>query len=235
MNRDIVLHDLGLLDYQQAVDYQTKIFNKIIDQKLKNRKSVNKEITQNHLIFVEHPNVYTLGKSGDINNLLLSKEDLEKKEIQFFNTNRGGDITCHGPGQIVCYPILDLDNFFSDIHKYLRYLEEVVIQTLNEFGIKSERSPDETGVWIEPKQTSARKICAMGVKASRWVTMHGFALNVDNDLSYFKNIIPCGISNKSVTSITNEIANQVDKSDVKEKIIKNFENIFSAKLINGIN
>ena len=235
MNRDIVLHDLGLLDYQQAVDYQTKIFNKIIDQKLKNRKSVNKEITQNHLIFVEHPNVYTLGKSGDINNLLLSKEDLEKKEIQFFNTNRGGDITCHGPGQIVCYPILDLDNFFSDIHKYLRYLEEVVIQTLNEFGIKSERSPDETGVWIEPKQISARKICAMGVKASRWVTMHGFALNVDNDLSYFKNIIPCGILNKSVTSITNEIANQVDKSDVKEKIIKNFENIFSAKLINGIN
>ena len=235
MNRDIVLHDLGLLDYQQAVDYQTKIFNKIIDQKLKNRKSVIKEITQNHLIFVEHPNVYTLGKSGDINNLLLSKEDLEKKEIQFFNTNRGGDITCHGPGQIVCYPILDLDNFFSDIHKYLRYLEEVIIQTLNEFGIKSERSPDETGVWIEPKQISARKICAMGVKASRWVTMHGFALNVDNDLSYFKNIIPCGISNKSVTSITNEIANQVDKSDVKEKIIKNFENIFSAKLINGIN
>jgi len=235
MNRDIVLHDLGLLDYQKAVEYQTKIFNKIIDQKLKNRKSVNKEITQNHLIFVEHPNVYTLGKSGDINNLLLSKEDLEKKEIQFFNTNRGGDITCHGPGQIVCYPILDLDNFFSDIHKYLRYLEEVVIQTLNEFGIKSERSPDETGVWIEPKQISARKICAMGVKASRWVTMHGFALNVDNDLSYFENIIPCGISNKSVTSITNEIANQVDKYEVKEKIIKNFENIFSAKLINGIN
>ena len=235
MNRDIVLHDLGLLDYQKAVEYQTKIFNKIIDQKLKNRKSVNKEITQNHLIFVEHPNVYTLGKSGDINNLLLSKEDLEKKEIQFFNTNRGGDITCHGPGQIVCYPILDLDNFFSDIHKYLRFLEEVVIQTLNEFGIKSERSPDETGVWIEPKQISARKICAMGVKASRWVTMHGFALNVDNDLSYFENIIPCGISNKSVTSITNEIANQVDKSDVKEKIIKNFENIFSAKLITGIN
>jgi len=235
MNRDIVLHDLGLLDYQKAVEYQTKIFNRIIDQKLKNRKSVNKEITQNHLIFVEHPNVYTLGKSGDINNLLLSKEDLEKKEIQFFNTNRGGDITCHGPGQIVCYPILDLDNFFSDIHKYLRYLEEVVIQTLNEFGIKSERSPDETGVWIEPKQISARKICAMGVKASRWVTMHGFALNVDNDLSYFENIIPCGISNKSVTSITNEIANQVDKYDVKEKIIKNFENIFSAKLINGIN
>ena len=235
MNRDIVLHDLGLLDYQKAVEYQTKIFNKIIDQKLKNRKSFNKEITQNHLIFVEHPNVYTLGKSGDINNLLLSKEDLEKKEIQFFNTNRGGDITCHGPGQIVCYPILDLDNFFSDIHKYLRFLEEVVIQTLNEFGIKSERSPDETGVWIEPKQISARKICAMGVKASRWVTMHGFALNVDNDLSYFENIIPCGISNKSVTSITNEISNHVDKYDVKEKIIKNFENIFSAKLINGIN
>ena len=234
MNKNIFLHDLGLLDYQQAIDYQTKIFNNIIDQKLKNRKSDEKEITQNHLIFVEHPNVYTLGKSGDLNNLLLNESELKKKEIQFFNTNRGGDITCHGPGQIVCYPILDLDNFFTDIHKYLRYLEEVVIMTLNEFGIKSERSLDETGVWIEPKQISARKICAMGVKASRWVTMHGFALNVNNDLSYFENIVPCGISNKSVTSISNEISNQIDKIEVKEKLIKNFENIFSAKLIERI-
>ena len=232
MNRDIVLHDLGLLDYQKAVEYQTKIFNKIIDQKLKNRKSVNKEITQNHLIFVEHPNVYTLGKSGDINNLLLSKEDLEKKEIQFFNTNRGGDITCHGPGQIVCYPILDLDNFFSDIHKYLRFLEEVVIQTLNEFGIKSERSSDETGVWIEPKQISARKICAMGVKASRWVTMHGFALNINTDLSYFNYIVPCGIKGKKVTSLSKELNKQVDPEIVKASLLKYFSEIFEVEIIN---
>ena len=229
MNRDIVLHDLGLLDYQQAVDYQTKIFNKIIDQKLKNRKSVNKEITQNHLIFVEHPNVYTLGKSGDINNLLLSKEDLEKKEIQFFNTNRGGDITCHGPGQIVCYPILDLDNFFSDIHKYLRYLEEVVIQTLNEFGIKSERSPDETGVWIEPKQISARKICAMGIRSSRWVTMHGFALNINTNLGYFDHIIPCGIRGKAVTSLEVELGRKIELSEVKEKILIHFKALFEVE------
>ena len=230
MNRDIVLHDLGLLDYQKAVDYQTKIFNKIIDQKLKNRKSVNKEITQNHLIFVEHPNVYTLGKSGDINNLLLSKEDLEKKEIQFFNTNRGGDITCHGPGQIVCYPILDLDNFFSDIHKYLRYLEEVVIQTLNEFGIKSERSSDETGVWIEPKQISARKICAMGVKTSRWVSMHGFAFNLNTDLSYFENIIPCGINDKKVTSLEKEKGHKIDVNRAKSILKSNLERVFNLKL-----
>ena len=230
MNRDIVLHDLGLLDYQKAVEYQTKIFNKIIDQKLKNRNSVNKEITQNHLIFVEHPNVYTLGKSGDINNLLLSKEDLEKKEIQFFNTNRGGDITCHGPGQIVCYPILDLDNFFSDIHKYLRYLEEVVIQTLNEFGIKSERSPDETGVWIEPKQISARKICAMGVKTSRWVSMHGFAFNLNTDLSYFENIIPCGINDKKVTSLEKEKGHKIDVNRAKSILKSNLERVFNLKL-----
>ena len=181
------------------------------------------------------PNVYTLGKSGEIKNLLLNKEELENKGIKFYNTNRGGDITCHGPGQIVCYPIIDLDNFFTDIHKYLRFLEEVVILTLSEFGIKGERSSDETGVWIDPNTFQARKICAMGVKASRWVTMHGFALNVNNDLSFFENIIPCGIINKSVTSISNELKKEIDIDLVKKKIINNFLIIFSAKLINRIN
>ena len=235
MNKNVFVHNLGLLDYQKAVEYQTNLFNNIIDQKLKNRKSNIQSQTENHLIFVEHPNVYTLGKSGDLNNLLLSKEDLKRKEIQFFNTNRGGDITCHGPGQIVCYPIFDLDNFFTDIHKYLRFLEEVVILTLNEYGINSQRSPNETGVWIDPRLETARKICAMGVKASRWVTMHGFALNVNNDLSYFENIIPCGISNKSVTSIGKELGNEVNKSEIIKKLIKNFEEIFSATLVKTIN
>ena len=235
MNKNVFVHNLGLLDYQKAVEYQTNLFNNIIDQKLKNRKSNIKSQTENHLIFVEHPNVYTLGKSGDLNNLLLSKEDLKRKEIQFFNTNRGGDITCHGPGQIVCYPIFDLDNFFTDIHKYLRFLEEVVILTLIEYGINSQRSSNETGVWIDPRLESARKICAMGVKASRWVTMHGFALNVNNDLSYFENIIPCGISNKSVTSISKELGNEINKSEIIKKLIKNFEEIFSATLVKTIN
>ena len=160
---------------------------------------------------------------------------MTKKDIQFFNTNRGGDITCHGPGQIVCYPILDLDNFFSDIHKYLRFLEEVVIKTLMEFNIKGERSLKETGVWINPKLNDARKICALGVKASRWVTMHGFALNVNNDLSYFDNIIPCGINNKSVTSVSKELRKSIDKCEIINSLKKNFSNVFSASLIERVN
>ncbi len=178
---------------------------------------------------------FPLGKIGDNINLLLNKNELDDKKIQFFNTNRGGDITCHGPGQIVCYPILDLDNFFTDIHKYLRFLEEIIIRTLNDFGIASERSQNETGVWIDPDLAFSRKICAMGVKASRWVTMHGLALNVNNDLSFFENIIPCGISNKSVTSINKEIGKHISLDEVKKTIIKYFVEIFSAKLIKGIN
>ena len=184
---------------------------------------------------MEHPNVYTLGKSGDISNLLLNKNELDDKKIQFFNTNRGGDITCHGPGQIVCYPILDLDNFFTDIHKYLRFLEETIIRTLNDFGIVSARSQNETGVWIDSDLVFSRKICAMGVKASRWVTMHGLALNVNNDLSYFENIIPCGISNKSVTSIYKETGMDISLNQVKKTITKHFIEIFSAELVEGIN
>ena len=235
MNNNIEVYELGLMDYEKVLKIQTELFNKIIDQKLKNRRERTKNKTNNYLLFVEHPNVYTLGKSGDINNLLLSKEDLTKKDIQFFNTNRGGDITCHGPGQIVCYPILDLDNFFSDIHKYLRFLEEVVIKTLMEFDIKGERSLKETGVWINPKHNDARKICALGVKASRWVTMHGFALNVNNDLSYFDNIIPCGINNKSVTSVSKELRKSIDKYEIINSLKKNFSNVFSASLIERVN
>ena len=235
MNNNIEVYELGLMDYEKVLKIQTELFNKIIDQKLKNRREKTKNKTDNYLLFVEHPNVYTLGKSGDINNLLLSKEDLTKKDIQFFNTNRGGDITCHGPGQIVCYPILDLDNFFSDIHKYLRFLEEVVIKTLMEFNIKGERSLKETGVWINPKHNDARKICALGVKASRWVTMHGFALNVNNDLSYFDNIIPCGINNKSVTSVSKELRKSIDKYEIINSLKKNFSNVFSASLIERVN
>ena len=235
MNKQIIVHDLGLVDYQDALDYQLQLFNQIIDVKLENRKNNTKLETDNHLIFVEHPNVYTLGKSGDINNLLLNKNELDDKKIQFFNTNRGGDITCHGPGQIVCYPILDLDNFFTDIHKYLRFLEEIIIRTLNDFGIVSERSQNETGVWIDSDLVFSRKICAMGVKASRWVTMHGLALNVNNDLSYFENIIPCGISNKSVTSIQKETGMNISLNQVKKIITKYFIEIFSAELIKGVN
>ena len=235
MNNNIEVYELGLMDYEKVLKIQTELFNKIIDQKLKNRREKTKNKTNNYLLFVEHPNVYTLGKSGDINNLLLSKEDLTKKDIQFFNTNRGGDITCHGPGQIVCYPILDLDNFFSDIHKYLRFLEEVVNKTLMEFNIKGERSLKETGVWINPKHNDARKICALGVKASRWVTMHGFALNVNNDLSYFDNIIPCGINNKSVTSVSKELRKSIDKYEIINSLKKNFSNVFSASLIERVN
>jgi len=235
MNKQIIVHDLGLVDYQDALDYQLRLFNQIIHTKLENRKKNIEIETENHLIFVEHPNVYTLGKSGDISNLLLNKNELDDKKIQFFNTNRGGDITCHGPGQIVCYPILDLDNFFTDIHKYLRFLEETIIRTLNDFGIVSARSQNETGVWIDSDLVFSRKICAMGVKASRWVTMHGLALNVNNDLSYFENIIPCGISNKSVTSIYKETGMDISLNQVKKTITKHFIEIFSAELVEGIN
>ena len=235
MNKQIIVHDLGLVDYQDALDYQLRLFNQIIHTKIENRKKNTEIETENHLIFVEHPNVYTLGKSGDISNLLLNKNELDDKKIQFFNTNRGGDITCHGPGQIVCYPILDLDNFFTDIHKYLRFLEETIIRTLNDFGIVSARSQNETGVWIDSDLVFSRKICAMGVKASRWVTMHGLALNVNNDLSYFENIIPCGISNKSVTSIYKETGMDISLNQVKKTITKHFIEIFSAELVEGIN
>ena len=228
MNKTIEIHDIGLVDYEEALNFQLKLFNEIIDTKISNRKNRTNIKTKNHLVFVEHNSVYTLGKSGKISNLLLDENDLKKNDIKFYNTNRGGDITYHGPGQIVCYPILDLDNFFTDVHKYLRFLEETIILTLRDYGIKGERSENETGVWLDVNTRNSRKICALGVKASRWVKMHGLALNVNNDLSYFNDIVPCGIKDKSVTSISVECKKNIEENFLKEKIIKNFLKLFSA-------
>ena len=231
MNKIIQLQDLGLKDYQETWDYQESIFKAIVDLKIKNRREELQLQTPNHFLFVEHPHVYTLGKSGDLSNLLLSEKQLEAKGATFYKINRGGDITYHGPGQIVGYPILDLENFFTDIHKYLRFLEEVIILTLQEYGIESSRSEGETGVWLGVGTPFARKICAMGVRASRWVTMHGFALNVNVDLGYFDNIIPCGIKGKAVTSLNVELRKEtVNETEVKEKILKHFQNLFEAQI-----
>jgi lipoyl(octanoyl) transferase len=229
--KNIQLIELGLKDYKDTWDYQEKLFKEIIDVKIENRKNDTQKPTPNYFIFVEHPHVYTLGKSGDIQNLLLSEEQLIAKGASFYKINRGGDITYHGPGQIVGYPILDLDNFFTDIHKYLRFLEEVIIKTLAEYGLQSERSKGETGVWLGVGTPFARKICAMGVRSSRWVTMHGFALNVTTDLGYFDNIIPCGIKGKAVTSLEAEINRKVPLEEVKSKILKHFSELFEATFI----
>jgi len=232
LNKTIKLQDLGTKDFKETWDYQEEIFKSILDTKIKNRREDTNLVTENHFLFVEHPHVYTLGKSGHLSNLLLSEDQLAQKGATFYKINRGGDITYHGPGQIVGYPILDLDNFFTDIHKYLRFLEEVIILTLSEYGLKTERSPGETGVWLGVGTPFARKICAMGVRASRWVTMHGFALNVNADLGYFDNIIPCGIKGKAVTTLNNELkVDIVDEAEVKAKILKNFSTLFEASFI----
>jgi len=232
MNKKVHLQDLGLKDYKETWDFQELLFQKTVDLKIKNRREETKLETPNHFLFVEHPHVYTLGKSGDVNNLLVDEVELAKKDAKFFKINRGGDITYHGPGQIVGYPILDLDNFFTDIHKYLRFLEEMIILTLAEFGLKTERSPGETGVWLDVGTPFARKICAMGVRASRWVTMHGFALNVNADLGYFDNIIPCGIRGKAVTTLNNELGvDKVDEAEVKAKLLKHFSALFNAEFV----
>ncbi|WP_295180360.1 lipoyl(octanoyl) transferase LipB [uncultured Christiangramia sp.] len=232
MNKEVEVRNLGSKDYKETWDYQEQLFKDTLDQKIRNRRQNENIATQNYLLFVEHPHVYTLGKSGDHTNLLLSEEQLQKKNASFYKINRGGDITYHGPGQIVGYPILDLDNFFTDIHKYLRLLEEMVILTLSEYGIKTERSPGETGVWLDVGTPFARKICAMGVRASRWVTMHGFALNVNADLGYFDHIIPCGIKDKAVTSLNVELGQkEVDMAEVQQKLMKHFSQLFEAELV----
>ena len=229
MNKQIALHDLGLKDYKATWDYQEQLFKSIVDVKIKNRRDTTHTETQNYFLFVEHPHVYTLGKSGDISNLLVDETQLKAKNASFYKVNRGGDITYHGPGQIVGYPILDLDNFFTDIHKYLRFLEEMIILTLAEYGLKAERSPGETGVWLDVGTPFARKICAMGVRASRWVTMHGFALNVNANLGYFDLMIPCGIRGKAVTSLNVELGlEHVAEGGVKEKLLKHFTTLFDA-------
>ncbi len=230
MNKTIQVQDLGFKDYKQTWDFQEKLFQNIIQIKGQNRREGHNLETPNHLLFVSHPHVYTLGKSGDISNLLLSEKQLNDRGASFYKINRGGDITYHGPGQVVGYPILDLDNFFTDIHKYLRLLEETIILTLADYGIKATRSKGETGVWLDVGTPFARKICAMGVRASRWVTMHGFALNVNTDLGYFDHIIPCGIRGKAVTSMRVELGEQqLDEAEVKTKLLKHFLEIFEAE------
>lgn len=232
MNKKVQLQDLGFKDYKQTWDYQEELFKGIVDAKIKNRREETDFETNNYFLFVEHPHVYTLGKSGDFSNLLLNEAQLTEKGATFYKINRGGDITYHGPGQIVGYPILDLDNFFTDIHKYLRLLEEMIILTLAEYGLKAERSDGETGVWLDVGTPFARKICAMGVRASRWVTMHGFALNVNADLGYFDNIIPCGIRGKAVTSLNVELGKkEVDEAEVKDKLLKHFSELFEAEFV----
>ena len=229
MNKQIIVKDLGHKDYKETWDYQESLFEEIVELKRKNRAENTEVPTPNYFLFVEHPHVYTLGKSGHMENLLIDEEALAKKGATFYKINRGGDITYHGPGQIVGYPIIDLENFFTDIHKYLRSLEEVIIRTLADYGIKGERSEGETGVWLDVGTPFARKICAMGVRASRWVTMHGFALNVNTDLGYFDNIIPCGIRGKAVTSLNVELSKEkVDTEEVKRYILKHFEEIFEV-------
>ncbi|MBO2544187.1 lipoyl(octanoyl) transferase LipB [Salegentibacter sp. BDJ18] len=231
MNKQINLQNLGYKDYKETWDYQESLFKEILDLKIKNRRQNLNEITPNYLLMVEHPHVYTLGKSGDIKNLLISETELEKRQAKYYKINRGGDITYHGPGQLVGYPILDLDNFFTDIHKYLRFLEECIILTLKDYGLKAERSPGETGVWLDVGTPFTRKICAMGVRASRWVTMHGFALNVNADLGYFDHIIPCGIEGKAVTSLNVELGKkEIPLAEVQEKVLKHFEELFEAEL-----
>lgn len=232
MNKKIQLQDLGRRDYKSTWEYQEELFKAIVDLKIKNRREELDLETPNYLLFVEHPHVYTLGKSGDLENLLLNEKQLEAKGATFYKINRGGDITYHGPGQIVGYPILDLENFFTDIHKYLRFLEESIILTLEEYGLKCGRSEGETGVWLDVGTPFARKICALGVRASRWVTMHGFALNVNVDLGYFDNIIPCGIRGKGVTSLQVELGvERVDETEVKAKIVKHLTQLFEAEFI----
>lgn len=233
MNTPIVNYrDLGPMDYKACWDYQEELFKHIVDQKIFNRNHPEEaRITENHLLFVEHPPVFTLGKSGVEENLLADTATLNQRNATYYKINRGGDITYHGPGQIVGYPIFDLDHFFTDIHKYLRYLEEAIILTIADYGIVGERVEGLTGVWVDGQDPEkARKIAALGVKCSRWVTMHGFALNVNTDLSYFDLIVPCGIDDKAVTSIEKELGNKVEEEEVKTKLLLNLQNVFDFEL-----
>ena len=229
-NNRIVVKDLGVLSYEDSWEHQKTIFDNIISQKIKNRALKKKNKTDNYLLIVEHKPIFTIGKSGDTSNLLLNKKQLKSKNIEFKKINRGGDITFHGSGQVVGYPILDLDNFFTDIGQYLRTLEEVIISAIGFFGLKGYRIDGETGVWVKDKLNSDKKICAFGIKASRWVTMHGFALNVNTDLKYFDYIVPCGISDKGVTSLEETLNKKVTTKMVKQKIYENFARLFNAEL-----
>jgi lipoyl(octanoyl) transferase len=230
-NKKVIFQDWGLLDYQQAWDRQEQVFSETVQAKTQNRNNNTTDPVKNHLIFVEHPHVYTLGKSGKPENLLLDEAGLKRKNASYYKINRGGDITYHGPGQLVGYPILDLDNFFTDIHLYLRTLEEAVIRTLADYGIKGGRYEGYTGVWLDADNERARKICAMGVRCSRWVTMHGLAFIVNTDLSYFKNIVPCGIDDKDVTSMERELRFKLDMDEVKQKLKAHIAQLFEMEIL----
>ena len=230
-NKKIILRDIGKSSFSDAWEYQEDIFKKIIDQKIKNRSNENKMETNNFLIITEHDPVYTIGKSGDISNLLLNDDEMKKQGIEFYKINRGGDITYHGPGQIMGYPIIDLDNFFTDINLYLRKLEEVIINTLKSYDLEGFTIKGETGVWVKDNNGLSKKVCAFGIRASRWVTMHGFSFNVNPELNYFKNIIPCGITDKGVTSVS-ELKNRIiEMNEIKQILYKNFAESFNAKLV----
>ena len=227
---EVTIINLGLVDYKKAWDIQEKYFKQAIDRKIAIRNGENLSPPSNYLILCEHPNVYTIGKSGKEENLLLSSEEVKSKEASFYKINRGGDITYHGPGQLVVYPILDLDQFFTDIHKYMRFLEQAVINTLLKFGIQSSRIDGMTGVWIDSALPSARKICAMGVKSSRWVTMHGIGFNINTNLDFFSHIVPCGIDDKAVTSMQKELGIEVDMQEVENIIIEEFKSLFGFQI-----
>jgi lipoyl(octanoyl) transferase len=232
--RTVHFRDLGLIDYAEAWDLQTRLFQATIDQKVANRNlsATEQQLTEDHLLFCEHPHVYTLGKSGKQSHLLLNEQGLREKGVQFFPIDRGGDITYHGPGQIVGYPIFDLDHHFTDIHRFLRTLEEAIIGTLESYGIKGGRIEGLTGVWLDWNDPMrARKICAFGIRASRWVTMHGFAFNVNTDLGFFQNIVPCGIADKGVTSLAKELGREVDIAEVKERLRVELANLFDVELV----
>ena len=230
-NKKVKFQDWGLVNYQEAWDHQEQLFSEIVRSKVQNRILNPINPTDNYLVFAEHPHVYTLGKSGKPENLLLNEADLLIKQANYYKINRGGDITYHGPGQLVGYPILDLDNFFTDIHLYLRTLEEAVILTLADYGIAAGRYPGFTGVWLDAENSKARKICALGVRCSRWVTMHGFAFNVNPDLSYFKNIVPCGINDKDVTSMERELGEKVDINEVKKILRQHISVLFEMDIL----
>lgn len=230
-NKQVKFQDWGAVDYQKAWDKQEQLFADIVRQKTENRTHGTSIATDNYLVFVEHPHVYTLGKSGKPEHLLLGEDDLAKKNATYYKINRGGDITYHGPGQLVGYPILDLDNFFTDIHLYLRTLEEAIILTLADYGIEAERYPGYTGVWLDADNEKARKICAMGVRSSRWVTMHGFAFNINTDLDYFGHIVPCGIDDKDVTSLKRELGQECDITEVKNRLKNHIASLFGMELI----
>ncbi len=231
MSKKVVFKDLGAQSYKEVWDYQEQLLKESVNLKSPSNTG-DAPLPVNYFLFVEHSPVYTLGKSGKPEHVLINEQEREERGIEYFHINRGGDITFHGPGQLVGYPILDLDQFRTDLGWYLRSLEEVIIMTIAEYGLKGDRSPGETGVWLDPEvKGKERKICAMGIKSSRWVTMHGFALNVNTDLSYFNHIIPCGIQNKQVTSIEKELGHPVSMEEIKEKLKRNFEKVFEVELV----